>query len=343
MCLVIAWALVGPAASSAASLRAARLEVLVLEDAVDDAPALHLLGAEDPAGHHELAGAAAAGALGEPLGPAHRRASARRLSRPGRTWPSGAATIRSQASASSKAAVRVSAWAAKTTGAGSSSTLSIIRSSSVPERRSLLRRQPGEHVDVDAAGDGAALGADQQRPRRLGRDRRRSPPRRSSIIALVEEVQRRAVEGRHREAAVALQSRRRVRAHSSGTRWTSKGSCPVPGSGSPAVIATSSPGAAMPWLGGELRRSRRAGRGRSVSKSLCTAVTPKSRLSRRTVSIRGETASTGTFGPVGGDEAGGAAAVGRHHQRLQPEPVDGADGALGDRVGDVLGRLVGAA
>ena len=48
-------------------------------------------------------------------------------------------------------------------------------------------------------------------------------------------------------------------------------------------------------------------------------------------------------GPVGGDEARGAAAAGRHHQRRQAEPVDGADRALGDRVGDVLGRLVGAA
>ena len=46
---------------------------------------------------------------------------------------------------------------------------------------------------------------------------------------------------------------------------------------------------------------------------------------------------------VGGDEAGGAAAAGRHDQRRQPEPVDRADRALGDRVGDVLGRLVGAA
>ena len=48
-------------------------------------------------------------------------------------------------------------------------------------------------------------------------------------------------------------------------------------------------------------------------------------------------------GAVGGDEARGAAAHRRHDQRRQAEPVDGADGALGDRVGDVLGRLVGAA
>ena len=48
------------------------------------------------------------------------------------------------------------------------------------------------------------------------------------------------------------------------------------------------------------------------------------------------------FRAVGGDEPGGAAAVGRHDQRRQPEPVDRADRALGDRVGDVLGRLVGA-
>ena len=37
------------------------------------------------------------------------------------------------------------------------------------------------------------------------------------------------------------------------------------------------------------------------------------------------------------------AAGGGHDQRLEIEPVDGADGALGDRVGDVVGPLVGAA
>ena len=72
-CLVIAWALVGPAASSAARARERGLELLLGEDRVDDAPALQLLGAEELAGHHELAGAAAAGALGEALGAAHRR------------------------------------------------------------------------------------------------------------------------------------------------------------------------------------------------------------------------------------------------------------------------------
>src|SRR5260221_12122060 len=51
----------------------ALLELRLREDRVDDAPALHLLGAEQLAGHHELAGAAAAGALGEALGAAHRR------------------------------------------------------------------------------------------------------------------------------------------------------------------------------------------------------------------------------------------------------------------------------
>ena len=73
MCLVIAWALVGPAASSLGEGARPRLELVRGVDRVDDAPALHLLGAEDAAAHHELAGAAAAGALGEALGAAHRR------------------------------------------------------------------------------------------------------------------------------------------------------------------------------------------------------------------------------------------------------------------------------
>src|SRR5262249_35011753 len=50
----------------------ALVEALVVEEEVDDAPALHLLGAEELAAHHEVAGAAAAGALGEALGAAHR-------------------------------------------------------------------------------------------------------------------------------------------------------------------------------------------------------------------------------------------------------------------------------
>ena len=84
-------------------------------------------------------------------------------------------------------------------------------------------------------------------------------------------------------------------------------------------------------------------RGCRSSCSSSTAVTPKSRLSRRTVSMRGRDRQDRHVRPVGGDEPGGAAAGGRHDQRFEAEPVDGADGALGDRVGDVLGRLVGAA
>src|SRR5262245_17071695 len=43
------------------------VEALVVEDAVDDAPALELLGAEEIAGHHQLAGAAAPRPLGKAL------------------------------------------------------------------------------------------------------------------------------------------------------------------------------------------------------------------------------------------------------------------------------------
>src|ERR1044072_2902474 len=47
-------------------------------------------------------------------------------------------------------------------------------------------------------------------------------------------------------------------------------------------------------------------------------------------------------GAVGGDEAGRAAARRRHDHRRQAKSIDRANRALGDRVGDVLGRLLGA-
>ena len=61
------------------------------------------------------------------------------------------------------------------------------------------------------------------------------------------------------------------------------------------MIATSSPGAAIPCSAASPAQWSSRLRS-SVPKSLCTAVTPNSRLSRRTVSIYGEIASTGTLG-----------------------------------------------
>src|SRR3954470_2479711 len=58
-------------------VRAGRVvEAVVRQDAVDDAPALERRGVVEVAGHHELAGAGWAGALGQALRAAHRRREA---------------------------------------------------------------------------------------------------------------------------------------------------------------------------------------------------------------------------------------------------------------------------
>ena len=184
----------------------ALLEVLVVEDPVDDAPALQLLGAEDLAGHHELGGRgrcrrARRGAACRPS-----TASARPLSRPGRTWPCGRrrsgrrrGRSRRRRSGSARGRRRRSAPAA----------LELVDRPQqlVPEparpapasarrRRGRRRRRRRRGPRRGSAAPAAA------RPRRLG-------DRRLEVVdhPLVEEVQRRAVEGQHGEAALlALQS-----------------------------------------------------------------------------------------------------------------------------------------
>jgi hypothetical protein len=76
----------------------------------------------------------------------------------------------------------------------------------LPEAAGPLRRKPVELGHVDAAGDGAALSADQQRPRRLGLERFDS--RQQALEhAAVEEIERRTVERQQRQAnGVALDS-----------------------------------------------------------------------------------------------------------------------------------------
>ena len=121
-----------------------------------------------------------------------------------------------------------------------------------------------------------------------------------------------------------------------GTRWISNRLVPTPCAGSPAVIATRSPG-----LGDRPAHGRAVAQSSSslrmlVQSSACVELIPKSRFIRRTVSSLGETASTGTRGrwaeisrAVRPEDVG-------HDDRLQTEPVAGGDGDLGDRLGDVV-------
>ena len=76
-----------------------------------------------------------------------------------------------------------------------------------PELAPLLRCEAGEDMDVYAARNGTSLRTDQQRPWRVRGDICDRAPQ---VIdhPLVEEVERRAVEGDDREAVLALESRR---------------------------------------------------------------------------------------------------------------------------------------
>ena len=118
-----------------------------------------------------------------------------------------AASSRSQASESSKAAVRHRAWAANTVGSASSSTVWIICEQLGPQLAGGLRAEAVEEVHVDAAADHAPLGAHEQAARRVGRDvgdgRLQGGDHRR-----VEEVQRRRVEGQDGERPVALEADR---------------------------------------------------------------------------------------------------------------------------------------
>src|SRR5918996_4369073 len=80
-----------------------------------------------------------------------------------------------------------------------------------------------------------------------------------------------------------------------GTRWTSNMFVPSSCSGSPAVMPIKSPDFATPSAKASRAQSSRRAR-RLVQSSAITHWTPNSRLRRRTVSSRGEIASTGTCG-----------------------------------------------
>jgi enoyl-CoA hydratase/carnithine racemase len=80
-----------------------------------------------------------------------------------------------------------------------------------------------------------------------------------------------------------------------GTRWTSNMFVPSPCSGKPAVIPIRSPDFATPCVSDSRAQSSRSAR-RLVQSSAITHSTPNRRLRRRTVSRRGEIASTGTCG-----------------------------------------------
>ena len=118
-----------------------------------------------------------------------------------------AASSRSQASESSKAAVRHRACAANTVGSGQLLDGVDHLQQLGPQLGGGLRAEAVEEVHVDAAADDAPLGAHEQAARRVGRDvgdgRLQGGDHRR-----VEEVQRRRVEGQHRERTVALQAHR---------------------------------------------------------------------------------------------------------------------------------------
>ena len=112
----------------------------------------------------------------------------------------------SHASAISKAAVRQRPCAAKTVGSGSSSILWMTSSSSSHSAPPRCGRHAVEDLaDVDATGDDLALGPDQQAARRVGGD---LVDRCAHALEdrVVEEVQRRAVEGQDGQRALLLQA-----------------------------------------------------------------------------------------------------------------------------------------
>ena len=119
-----------------------------------------------------------------------------------------AASSRSQASESSKAAVRHSAWAANTVGKRQLlDGVDHLRAARSTARPASCGAEAVEEVHVDAAADHAPLGAHEQAARRVGRDvgdgRLQGGDHRG-----VEEVQRRRVEGQDRERPVALEAHR---------------------------------------------------------------------------------------------------------------------------------------
>ena len=204
---VAAWARVGPSASRAGEGSRGRVEAVVGQHPVDDVPALERGGVVERAGHDQLAGARGPGPLGQPLRAAHGRreaddglhqAEARRLAPPA----AGRRPARARRPRSGTGRGR-----RRRSGSGSSSTVWIIASSSVHSSPAACGREAVEEVHVDAAADHAPLGAHEQAARRVGRDvgdrRLQGGDHRG-----VEEVQRRRVEGQHRERAVALEAHR---------------------------------------------------------------------------------------------------------------------------------------
>src|SRR6476619_1244557 len=178
----------------------APVEVLIVEKQVDHAPVLHLLGAEELAADDEVTGATAASTLGEALGAAHRRGQADDLL--------DQAELGGTGSEDQVAAERQLESRRQRQRVGGEDDRQRQRfdpldraDQLVPEPTALLRRQTLELVHVDTSGDRAALSAEEQRPRRVGLDRRNhrlqifeEPP--------VEEVERRAVEGGDGKAAL---------------------------------------------------------------------------------------------------------------------------------------------
>ena len=112
-----------------------------------------------------------------------------------------AAMMMSQASESSKAAVRVRPWAEKTTGRGRASMLSIRPSRSVHRPDPCAGVESLELLDVHSAGNDLAFGTDQEGPRRIGLDPGDRFPELADQAG-VEQVEGRAVDGDGRQGTV---------------------------------------------------------------------------------------------------------------------------------------------
>ncbi len=201
-------------------------EALVGPDAVDDAPALERRRVDDLAGHDELARAGRAGALGDPLGAAHRRGEPDDgLHEPERRGLGGDEQVAGQGELQAPGQ-------AEPVGGEDGRVREVLDAvhedeQVVPQRGGVRHGQVVEHPHVDAAGPHPALGAHEQPAGRGGvevveRGREAGP----HVVG--EEVQRRLGDGQRRQRAVAVDPDDAHARSSAPARATSAGS-PGPG------------------------------------------------------------------------------------------------------------------
>jgi len=266
-------------------------------------------------GHHELACAAY-------CRPARRAAAVPpiegvkppRPSRPGRTWPSarrgsGRSPVPAQRPAGQSQGVARQRQNGEVAALPPAQTAPI---SFIPERTRPLRRQPVELGNVDATGDRAALGTNQQAPAAGRPRRRRSRPAGPSNIARSKRFSGGLSSVIHRQSGVVAPPTRigpiaaLIAPGSMARDGPSKRFVPSSCSGSPGGDRDQGrPRRPMPCLAASAAPVLAAGLRTFASRArMSTAVTPKSRLQpgARSRSVA-RPASTGNVGPVGGDRA----------------------------------------